>query len=146
MNRGREARLPSWRCGFSWCPLKSEKPTKHSENSVWFKRVPCACWGEAVGLITHDIITDIIIYCLPNHRTILIPLRNQWAVVLFGIATILLMTETDPPPGTWWTNGSSWLWPRHLPTLTRGSAQQLHLAHGSGGKTTHRLFSSSYQG
>lgn len=103
--------------------------SKQNESSLWFKRASCPQEGLSGWFLT----TLLQIYCLPNHRNILIPPRSQWAAILFCIATTLLITETDPaPPGTWCNKREqpcwltlSWQLTPHPPTLTKDSTQQL---------------------
>lgn len=91
MNRGQEATFPTWRCGSSWSlPESLETRAEWEFPGVQEGALPS---GETLWLFR---MTSVQMYCLPHHRNILIPLRNQRAAILFCIATTLLMTETDP--------------------------------------------------
>lgn len=121
--------------------------SKQRVGSLWLNRVFYTQERPSGWLL----MTLLQIYCLPNLRNILIPPRSPWAAILVCIATTLLMTETDSPPGTWcnkrersadWSSAGSrphtrQPWPTTPPS---------NWACWRSGKTHRRLFSSAYQG
>ena len=121
--------------------------SKQRVGSLWLNRVFYTQERPSGWLL----MTLLQIYCLPNLRNILIPPRSPWAAILVCIATTLLMTETDSPPGTWcnkrersadWSSAGSrphthQPWPATPPS---------NWACWRSGKTHRRLFSSAYQG
>lgn len=84
--------------------------------------------------------TLLQIYCPPNHRNLVIPPRRPRAVRLCCIATTLLMTQTDPPPGTWRSHGhapANWSSADRRPGLTsphQGPHPATSAGRGSGKK------------